>query len=331
MFSQFDEISLNSKNETKDKTYKSEASLDENNIENENTLLLNENKNKNQLSRSKEITFSINDEFPKITENKIICYSRRRKFPKNILILSGYLLTFSCFITFTILITNCLKTAKYLEEFKEARKTIYNLIIIFIWITSILSMILQTDAASTDPGKQRGVQIPKFKYDENKIKKIVGGKKYILKYCETCHLIRDIRTFHCYKCGICIERHDHHCIYLSNCVGFYNYRKFLLFVFISFIHVSIIFFTCVDFFLFLEGKRYTVNGNEWIIFLMLLITIFAIFFEIFLIWLIIQHIVIIVKNRTTREFIKKKEYAIYNKGWKKNCKDFLCNNSLKEF
>ena len=248
--------------------------------------------------------------------------------PKNLEDLLGYLITFSFFIIFTILITISLIKAKNLPTISESLKIIYNIIIIFIWITSIISMISLTDAASADPGKQRGTPIPKDKYNKGKIKKFVGGQKYKLKYCDTCHLVRDVRTFHCNTCGICIEKHDHHCNYLSNCVGIYNYRKFFLFLIIACIHVSIIFFTCCDFIMF----RIERNSNEFhmVYFLIILITFFGGFFEIFTFWMIIQHIITIISNRTTREFIKKKEYGIYNKGCKENCKEALCSNTLKE-
>ena len=331
MFEGFDGITIDSKTDISDnnkkKSESKELSLNESTKEN-NNLLLNQNKAKYQLSKEKGISITINEEVPKKTEDKIICFSRRRKIPKNLEDLSGYLITFSFFIIFTILITICLIEAKNLTTISESLKIIYNIIIIFIWITSIISMMSLTDAASADPGKQRGTPIPKNKYNKGKITKVVGGQKYKLKYCETCHLIRDIRTFHCNTCGICIEKHDHHCNYLSNCVGIYNFRKFFVFLINAFIHVSIIFFTCCDFIMFrLEAKNI---DYEWVYFVIILIAFFAGFFEIFTVWMIIQIIITIVANRTTREFIKKKEYGIYNKGCKENCKEALCSNTIKE-
>ena len=333
MFESFDGISLNSDNtDTSNKNKKNQKSqqllLNESNKDNNNNILLNQNKSKKQLSKKKEISITINEIVPKKEEDKIICFSRRRKFPKNISDLSGYLVTFFFFFIFTIVFTLCLVSAKNLPTITDSIKNIYNLIIVFTWLTSIISMMSLTDAATADPGRQRGTPISKDKYDKGKIKKFVGGQKYTLKYCQTCHLVRDVRTFHCNICGLCIEKHDHHCNYLSNCVGIYNYKKFFLFLVISSIHVSIIFFTCCDFIIFRQSKDNI--GYEWISFLIIFIIIFAGFFEIFTIWMIIQHIVTIVENRTTREFIKKKEYGIYNKGCKENCKEALCSNSIKE-
>ena len=307
--------------------------------ENENNLLLDTNKQKNiiknnkntKLSKKNEITISIQPYVPKKTENNIICFSRRRKFPKNIESLTGYLITLSFFIIFTILITISLSAAKSKPNIsKTILKNLYNYIIFFVWLTSIVSIVSLTDAASADPGRQRGTPISKTIYDIGKIKKIVGGKKYSLKYCTTCNLIRDIRTFHCNTCGNCIEKHDHHCNYLSNCVGVYNYKKFFIFLINACIHVNIMFLTSFHFIFFCQGDNEDNEGYEWVIIFMTLITVFGGFFEIFTVWMLVQHIIIIIQNRTTREFIKQKEFGVYNKGFIKNCKEALCNDEIKE-
>ena len=302
--------------------------------ENENNLLLDSNKIKtknNKLSKKNEVCMPIIQDLPKKSENRIICFSRRRKLPNNIESLTGYLITLSFFIIFSILMSLCLSSAKNKPDISGSiLNRLYNWIILFTWITTIISIICLTDAAWADPGRQRGTPISKRIYNISKIKKIIGRKKYSLKYCDTCHLIRDIRTFHCNDCGICIEKHDHHCNYLSNCVGVYNYKKFFIFVIIACIHVNIIFFTSVHYIFFCQGDNENDNGYEWITILMTVITVFGGFFEIFTVWMLIQHITVIIKNRTTREFIKLKEYGIYNKGCKENCKEALCQNEIKE-
>ena len=303
--------------------------------ENENNLLLNINKQKNiknyKPQKQNEAIISIKAHSIEKVKDNIICFSRRRKFPKKLESLTGYLITLSFFIVFTILITICLSSAKNKPNISKSNlKTIYNFIIFFAWITSIIAIISLTDAASADPGRQRGTPVSKTLYDFGKIKKIVGGKKYSLKYCTTCHLIRDIRTFHCNECGMCIEKHDHHCNYLSNCIGIYNYKKFFIFVINACIHVSILFLTSVHYIFFCQNDSEENEGYEWITIFMTLITVFGGFFEIFTIWMLVQHTIIIVQNRTTREFIKNKEYGIYNKGCKENCKEAFCRDEMKE-
>jgi len=95
-------------------------------------------------------------------------------------------------------------------------------------------------AAFSDPGiLPRGPPIPEEVENpfvmEQKIplvKKVtVRGTEFDSKWCDTCKIYRPPRASHCSVCSNCVDKFDHHCPWIGNCIGRRNYRFYLLFVF----------------------------------------------------------------------------------------------------
>ncbi|XP_015250787.1 PREDICTED: palmitoyltransferase ZDHHC23 isoform X1 [Cyprinodon variegatus] len=47
-------------------------------------------------------------------------------------------------------------------------------------------------------------------------------------WCSVCRVERPPRAGHCRICGVCVQRLDHHCVWINNCVGQANHGSFLL-------------------------------------------------------------------------------------------------------
>ena len=73
----------------------------------------------------------------------------------------------------------------------------------------------------------------------------IRGRKFKVRFCETCNIFRGPGVSHCKKCDNCVENFDHHCPWLGNCIGKNNY--FYFFIFLIFCNIFIIsnLFSCI--------------------------------------------------------------------------------------
>uniref|UniRef100_A0A7N0RGC7 S-acyltransferase n=1 Tax=Kalanchoe fedtschenkoi TaxID=63787 RepID=A0A7N0RGC7_KALFE len=78
---------------------------------------------------------------------------------------------------------------------------------------------------------------PLLKMDLNNPALLAGNWSQL---CATCKVVRPLRAKHCSTCDRCVEQFDHHCPWVSNCIGKKNKRDFFSFLILE---VSAMFIT----------------------------------------------------------------------------------------
>ena len=84
----------------------------------------------------------------------------------------------------------------------------------------------------TEPGRVPDGWTPPPEDEED------GGHKSnsekLRRFCRKCTAWKPERCHHCSVCGRCVLKMDHHCVWVANCVGAYNYKFFMLFLVYTF-------------------------------------------------------------------------------------------------
>ncbi|KAM8954033.1 palmitoyltransferase ZDHHC15 [Pelodytes ibericus] len=119
-----------------------------------------------------------------------------------------------------------------------------------------------------------------------------------IRFCDRCQVVKPDRCHHCSVCGMCVLKMDHHCPWVNNCIGYSNYKFFLLFLAYSMLYCMYIASTVFKYFL-LYWKGDLSNGRAKFHVLFLLF-VSAMFF-ISLLFLFGYHCWLVGLNRTTLE------------------------------
>lgn len=70
-----------------------------------------------------------------------------------------------------------------------------------------------------------------------------------VRYCNRCVLVKPDRAHHCSICSRCVLKMDHHCPWVNNCVCFFNYKFFMLFLGYALFYCLFIMATCLPYFI----------------------------------------------------------------------------------
>ena len=249
------------------------------------------------VKQNKKVSNQINTE--KIYGlNKIICNNK-------ILMGEAY---YSMLLTFFLYSLPYILSIIFFTKFgplESYQNIIYILISSILYIIHIYSML---KGGCTDPGILPRQNKDAY-YDTNRLnmKYRILGHIHRVNYCYSCYLFRPPRTSHCALCDNCVERFDHHCIWLGNCVGKNNYKYF--YGLLSSLNINAIFqiIFCV-FSLNLEIKSKNKEDINYIFIIIMgcLILYNLLFLILFIGKLFVLHTYLIFKGITFYEYSKDK-------------------------
>ncbi|CAN8298143.1 unnamed protein product [Cochlearia groenlandica] len=151
----------------------------------------------------------------------------------------------------------------------------------------------------------------------------INGYTVKVKFCETCLLYRPPRASHCSICNNCVQRFDHHCPWVGQCIARRNYPFFICFISTSTL-------LCIYVFVFSWINLIRQPGKLWRTMSYDIVSVILIVYSFVAVWFVggltIFHFYLMSTNQTTYENFRyrydKKENP-YRRGLLKNVREVL--------
>ncbi|GAA0138442.1 protein modifying enzyme [Lithospermum erythrorhizon] len=228
---------------------------------------------------------------------------------------------------------------KLIDDFSGHWGITIMIVVIFFTICDIVALLL---TSARDPGiVPRNAHPPETEVELSPLgtppsrlprSKNVNANGVIVKvkYCDTCMLYRAPRCSHCSICNNCVDKFDHHCPWIGQCIGLRNYRFYFMFV-----STSTMLCLFIHGFCWVYVKK-IMNSEKTTIWKALIDTpasIVLIIYTFLLVWFVggltIFHLYLISTNQSTYENFRYRydqRMNPYNKGIFRNFLDVFCTS-----
>eukprot|EP01017_Pseudomicrothorax_dubius_P045152 TRINITY_DN7766_c0_g1_i1.p1 TRINITY_DN7766_c0_g1~~TRINITY_DN7766_c0_g1_i1.p1 ORF type:complete len:314 (+),score=20.01 TRINITY_DN7766_c0_g1_i1:46-987(+) len=166
--------------------------------------------------------------------------------------------------------------------------------VLLFGVSFILTFIFWLASACIDPTdessiREKNARIGKGHFEDQ-------GMRF---YCDVCDTHVNDDSKHCRQCNRCVRGFDHHCKWINNCIGARNYKVFVALI----IAVLAMQFTFVSFGLVSITGTVETKGDIAITALIAFSTLSAGIFGIMDLNLVLFHLYLIRRGKTTYEFI----------------------------
>lgn len=204
---------------------------------------------------------------------------------------------------------------------------------VVLYVINVTFMVL---TATTDPGilpRNTTMDDAEAAANSQSTRTVeVNGTTINLKWCYTCRIWRPPRAAHCSECNVCVDRLDHHCPWMGQCIGRRNYRFFLGYVSST---VTLCLYTgLLSLLVFLRAASHSkaklvidviVEGAAQAPAAAVAVALPALI-TLCVAPLLCYHATLVCENKTTNEEIKS-PYGRHNPfhvGWRRNCDEACC-------
>ncbi|KAL6906040.1 hypothetical protein ACP4OV_003641 [Aristida adscensionis] len=210
------------------------------------------------------------------------------------------------------------------DEYTSGQRHMHRAAFLIVILTTILDLAFLFMTAAIDPGivprntrvppeadEFLGSNSPSMDWSSGRTPRmrfrrskdvVVNGFTVKVKFCETCLRYRLPRSSHCSICNNCVQKFDHHCPWVGQCIGLRNYRWFFLFITTST-------FLCIFVFTFswlvVYNKSEDNGGSIWKALRMEAYSFALIIYTSIVVWFVggltVFHLYLIGTNQTTYE------------------------------
>jgi palmitoyltransferase len=102
-----------------------------------------------------------------------------------------------------------------------------------LYLLLLLASMYMITTTGNNPGFENKSEISKENV-EGEIGGLLEDSSY--DYCDICNCKQKMRTKHCFRCGKCVRKFDHHCPWIGACVGESNHCRFCVMVLLLTVH-----------------------------------------------------------------------------------------------